>query len=82
MGMRRKSHLMNDIAMARRLSVSREWLRAEARNHRIPSLQAGDRFLFNAEAVERVLLERAGKPPKPHGDSVGSVKTKAVDRKP
>ena len=44
-------------AMARRLRVRSDWLRAEA--GRVPSLPAGDRFLFDAEAVEKALLKRA-----------------------
>ena len=47
--------------LADRLKLSTEWLRAEALAGRIPSLLAGKRLLFNAEAVERVLLKRAAK---------------------
>ena len=46
-------------AMARRLRVRSDWLRAEAEAGRVPSLPAGDRFLFDAEAVEKALLKRA-----------------------
>jgi hypothetical protein len=45
--------------LAQRLRLPAAWLKAEAEAERIPSLLAGRRRLFNAEAVERVLLERA-----------------------
>jgi len=35
------------------------WLRAEADAERIPSLRAGRRLMFNREAVEAALIERA-----------------------
>lgn len=49
-------------AMAHRLRVSRAWLRAEAEAGRVPALPTGDGFLFDAEAVEAALLERARHP--------------------
>ena len=50
--------------MARRLRVTQAWLRDEAEAGRVPHLKAGQRLLFDADAVERVLLDRAtdGKP--------------------
>lgn len=45
--------------MARRLGVTSRWLRAECEAGRVPHLKAEDRFLFDPDAVERVLLERA-----------------------
>jgi hypothetical protein len=48
-----------DSVMARRLRVPVSWLRAEAAAGRLPCVQAGDRFLFDGELVERLLLERA-----------------------
>ena len=45
--------------MARILRVPVVWLRGEAEAGRVPCLRAGKVFLFDAEAVERVLLERA-----------------------
>jgi len=45
--------------MARILRVPVKWLGEEAEAGRVPSLKAGTVFLFNPEAVERVLLERA-----------------------
>lgn len=51
--------LVNTLGLARRLRLPAAWLRAEAVAGRIPSLRAGRRLLFNVEAVERTLLERA-----------------------
>jgi hypothetical protein len=45
--------------MARRLRVPVKWLRAEAEAGRIPHLKADKVLLFDAETVERVLVERA-----------------------
>jgi excisionase family DNA binding protein len=44
--------------MARRLRVPVNWLRAEAEAGRIPHLRAGTAFLFDADAVERLVMER------------------------
>jgi hypothetical protein len=55
--------LLNLRLMARRPYVSQKWLRDEALAGRVPCLRAGSRLLFSAEAVERVLADRAaGKP--------------------
>lgn len=48
--------------MARRLRVTAAWLKSEAEARRVPCLPAGRGFLFNPEAVERVLAERAAVP--------------------
>ena len=48
--------------MARRLCVTLRWLRAEAEAGRVPCIHAEQQLLFDADVVERVLLERAGKP--------------------
>jgi hypothetical protein len=53
------SRLLLAGPMARRLRVSVRWLRAEAVAGRIPNVQAERVFLFDPEAVERVLIERA-----------------------
>ena len=45
--------------MARIFRVPVAWLRAEAEAGRVPCLKAGKALLFDPEAVERVLLERA-----------------------
>jgi hypothetical protein len=47
--------------LAARLRLPADWLRAEALSGRIPCLRVGKKMLFNAEAVERVLAERAGR---------------------
>ena len=44
---------------ARLLRVPVRWLRIEAEAGRVPCLKAGKAFLFEPEAVEAVLLERA-----------------------
>lgn len=46
-------------AMARRLHVTKAWLRTEAEANRIPHLHAGDRLLFDPVAVEACLMTRA-----------------------
>ena len=48
--------------MARRLRVTLRRLRAEAEAGRIPCIHAEKQLLFNSDVVERLLLERAGKP--------------------
>jgi hypothetical protein len=45
--------------MARRLGVSRKWLKAEAEAGRVPSLRADRQFLFEPSTVERALAQRA-----------------------
>jgi hypothetical protein len=47
--------------MARRLRVPVKWLREEAAAGRVPHLRADKALLFDPDAVERVLLERAGR---------------------
>ena len=44
---------------ARRFRVPVRWLRAEAEAGRIPCVKAERVLLFDPEAVERILLERA-----------------------
>jgi excisionase family DNA binding protein len=56
------SPLLSLTRLARRLGVPSSWLRQEADAGRIPCLRAGKRLLFNAQAVEEALLEKAGKP--------------------
>ena len=53
---------------SRRFGVPLAWLKAEAQARRIPSLRAGRRLLFNPDAVERVLLERARQDQEASGD--------------
>lgn len=45
--------------LARRLQLSQSWLHEEADRGRIPFLQAGRRRLYNLQAVEQALLDRA-----------------------
>lgn len=48
--------------LARRLQrfgLSMAWLKAEAEAGRIPCLRAGRRLLFDPDAVEQELIERA-----------------------
>lgn len=59
--MNEKRELLTLRSMAARLRVTAKWLRQEADGGRIPHLKAGGRILFNAEAVERLLAERAAK---------------------
>ena len=54
-----RSPLLPLASMARRLSVPSRWLRAEAEAGRIPHLKADTQLLFDPEAVEALLLERA-----------------------
>lgn len=46
--------------LAYHTGLSASWLRAEARANRIPYIQMGRRWMFNIDAVEQSLLERAG----------------------
>jgi hypothetical protein len=60
--------LMTVGPTARRLRVPANWLRAEALAGRVPHLRAGKSLLFDPDAVEAALLERARQlPPPPHG---------------
>jgi hypothetical protein len=45
--------------LAALLRIPAPWLRGEALAGRIPCLRIGRRLLFNPEAVERALAERA-----------------------
>ena len=51
--------LLQANTMARRLHVTLRWLKDEADAGRLPHIKAGDRYLFNTEAVDLALLERA-----------------------
>ena len=48
--------------LACRMGLSKRWLHREAVEHRIPSLKAGQRRLFNVEAVSETLAARAAEP--------------------
>ncbi len=56
--------LMHLSMMARRLRVPHKWLRAEAEEGRLPHLAAGNQILFDPEAVEAALVERARQDPR------------------
>ena len=51
--------LLTTGPMARRLRVPVRWLKAEAEAERVPHLKADTVLLFEPDAVERVLVERA-----------------------
>lgn len=53
--------LVTDSQMARILRVRVSWLRNEAEAGRLPSVNAGNRYLFNRDAVVNALAERAAK---------------------
>ena len=56
--------LLTASAMARRLGVRTSWLRSEAEADRLPHVRAGDQYLFDPDAVEGVLVDRARRNPK------------------
>lgn len=43
--------------------LSQRWLHAEAKSGRLPCFRAGNRLLFNPDAVEQALLDRAAEFP-------------------
>jgi hypothetical protein len=45
--------------LSSRLRLPRDWLRGEALAGRIPCLKIGRKLLFNPDAVEKTLAERA-----------------------
>lgn len=54
-----QSRLLPVGPMARRLRVPVKWLHQEAEAGRVPCLKAHETLLFDADTVERVLLQRA-----------------------
>jgi hypothetical protein len=54
-----KTRLVSLRGLAQALGLPAPWLKTEAEEGRIPSLRIGRRLLFNAGAVQRVLLLRA-----------------------
>ena len=54
-----KPKLLPTGPMARRLRVTVKWLCDEAEAGRLPCVRADRVFLFDPDAVERVLLDRA-----------------------
>ena len=59
--------LLSLSRMARRLGVTQQWLRDQAKAGQVPCLRAGTRFLFNAEAVQEALAAEAARPPRGGG---------------
>ena len=57
-GMERQTFITLHV-LARRLGLPAAWLKAEALAGRIPSLKAGRRMMFEPDAVERALRQRA-----------------------
>ena len=53
------SELLSLSRMARRLGVIQQWLRDEADAGKVPCLKAGNRYLFNPEAVQEALSTKA-----------------------
>jgi hypothetical protein len=53
------SELLSLSRAARRMGVTAQWLKAEAKAGRVPCLQAGTRYLFDSLALARTLSERA-----------------------
>ena len=46
-------------ALSRQLGLPAAWIKVEAEAGRIPHLRAGRRLMFNSDAVERILIDRA-----------------------
>ncbi len=57
-----KLHTLNTLARRfKRYGITRQWLQAEAEAERIPCFKAGRRLLFDSDAVEAALLQRAAR---------------------
>jgi hypothetical protein len=56
-----QKQLVRLSGLSRRLGLSIRWLKQEADARRIPCLSAEGVLLFDPDAVERVLVERAGR---------------------
>jgi len=54
-----KSQLVGPYQLGRQLRLPADWLVAEAQAGRLPHVNAKGRYLFNPEAVTRVLAARA-----------------------
>lgn len=55
------SGLLSLSRIARRLGVTQRWLRDQADAGTIPCLKAGNRYLFNPEAVQEALAAKAAR---------------------
>lgn len=61
--MSKQLHTLRMLARRfKRYGISMAWLQTEAEAGRIPCFRAGRRVLFDPEAVECALLERASQP--------------------
>jgi hypothetical protein len=49
--------------LARYLRVSPAWLAAELEAGRLPGVNAGDRWLCDVDTIQRLITERAQRPP-------------------
>jgi len=54
---------VNLVVLSRTLRLPLRWLKAEAEAGRIPSLKAEDVLLFDVDAVQKVLSQRAAQQP-------------------
>jgi len=54
-----ENNLTNLAGLANTLRLSRDWLKSEADEGRIPSLKVGRKRLFNIQTVSQILSERA-----------------------
>lgn len=62
-------HTLRTLAQRfKRYGLSAAWLKAEAEAGRIPCLKAGRRMLFDADAVEAALVQRAAQEAKGSAD--------------
>lgn len=50
---------INAYELARLTGLSAGWLKREAREKRLPHIREGQRYMFNLDSVETMLLERA-----------------------
>ncbi len=55
-----KNQLLRLSGLSRRLGLPVRWLRLEAEAGRLPHLNAGGTLLFDPDAVEEALRNRAG----------------------
>jgi len=59
MGGMKNARLLSLPELAEAMKLPKGWLKAEADAGRIPHLKIGDRYRFDADAVEEVLLVRS-----------------------
>jgi hypothetical protein len=65
-----KLFTLRDLANRfKRFGLSIAWLKAEAEAGRLPCFKAGRKLLFDAEAVEKTLLDRARQSNSKGGDA-------------